>query len=157
MLISLITIMALSAIPNTPAIRTVRQEVSLINDAITAKKMSTEDVTGCLKNSAYFELARVTVDGKNVIRKIEFKSGTSDHLSNAAYYFNAKGKNRFNFVYLGAVNGTELERRLYFAEDGKALHEDRKLIKGEGYPGGLPSEYIPNAKDFLAKICSPDG
>jgi hypothetical protein len=153
-MMSWLTILALSAVPNTPAIRAVRADVQDINSAIKEKRMSTVDATACLVNSEYFELAQVTMDEKKVIRKLAFKGGTSDHLSEAEYYFNAKGKNRFNFVYLGAVNDTRLEVRAYFSSTGQLIHEDRKLLTGEGYPAGLPSAHISDAKLWLKKFCS---
>lgn len=73
-------------------------------------------------------------DGKGVIRKYTTSAGSDDSARALSYYYDQGGALRFIFMKAGAVNGTEIEHRIYFGINGSRLWEDQKHLKGPGYP-----------------------
>lgn len=101
----------------------------------------------------------VFINTKDVVRKYIVEAGSDDSAATWNYYYDDNEKLRFIFMTAGAVNGSELEHRVYFDITGNRIFEDHKYTKGPGYtfPKILPeNEVIKNPKQaFEAKNKCP--
>lgn len=68
-----------------------------------------------------------------VPRLYEHQAGSDDSAITWAFYYDSQARLRFVFITGGAVNGTSIEHRMWFAEDGRRLKEEHKLVNGPGY------------------------
>lgn len=134
-----------------PKIKEIRKIFQTINDSNLIKIKSKKcEFDGGVRSFT----ATLYIDSDYRIRKYIFKGGSDDSVINNEYYYSVTGKNRFTFRRLGAINGTRLEQRIYFSEEGQKLYEDYRLLAGPGYPFGSEDKYIPDPeRDFLT-FCS---
>ena len=82
------------------------------------------------------------------------EAGSDDSALRYQYYYDDLGKLRFVMISGGAVNGSELEHKIYFSSDGKRIWETHRYLKGPGYsfPEIWPEEEIVfNPKDEFEK------
>ena len=77
-------------------------------------------------------------DRAGVVRLFTREGGGEDSAIQEAYYYDDAGRLRFAYVHLGAVNGTEEERRLYFSPQGQRVRELRRRLRGPGYTFPVP-------------------
>lgn len=70
------------------------------------------------------------------------------------YYYDERGRLRFGFETLVAVNGTEQETRQYIDTTGAQLYKDVRLLKGPGYPGDFEADVTDPTAAFHA-LCGP--
>lgn len=76
---------------------------------------------------------RIHRDSTGMIRRLQWSGGTDDHAESHRYFYDARGKLRFAFFTLGAVNGTQYEERVYFGTSGEVVRRLPRLVKGPGY------------------------
>jgi hypothetical protein len=68
-----------------------------------------------------------------------YEGGSDDSRMNHELYYANRGQLRFAFITAGAVNATQIEHRVYFAEDGRKIWEIQKQLEGPGYT--FPTEW----------------
>ncbi len=109
----------------------------------------------------YEDTARTLYLDKNGKGRLyAYEGGSGDSMVRTELYYSESGVRRFAFIKAGAVNGTELQHRVYFSESGEKIWEIQKLIKGPGYT--FPHEWQEERlhrdpiKAFNKKIPCPD-
>ena len=103
----------------------------------------------------YETYRRMAVDRKGVVRRYEMQGGTEDHLLTYRHYYDEAGRIRFVYIIGGAANGTRIQHRIYFDENGHRIWEAHKNVEGQGYPGfsNFPDDELSISKpteDFAA-------
>jgi hypothetical protein len=106
-------------------------------------------------------LRAMAVDAEGRVGRYEREAGSEDSSLQWKHYYDEGGRLRFVFITGGAVNGSELEHRIYFDEAGKRIWEDQKYTKGPGYtfPTVWPEEELQRvdpAKAFAAASPCPE-
>lgn len=116
--------------PKIKAIRAVVQAVkaSLGRKAFTVKRRAFEYC------EPYEDTARtIATDTKGLVRFYQNEGGSDDSALKLEHYYDERGRLRFVFITGGAANGSRLEHRIYFDEDGKRIWEDHVYKTGPGY------------------------
>ena len=131
-----------------PKIRTVRSLVESINAGLKKGtfKISVRKFQYC--ESYEDTLRKLAVDSKGVARLYQNEAGSDDSALTWQHYYDESGRLRFVFISGGAANGSQLEHRIYFDENGKRLWEEHKYLEGPGYT--FP-EVWPEGKNDLAR------
>jgi hypothetical protein len=75
----------------------------------------------------------IATDAKGRARFYETEGGSEDSSLKMEHYYDERGRLRFVFITGGAVNGSQLEHRIYFDETGKRIWEKQTYTKGPGY------------------------
>lgn len=88
----------------------------------------------------------IATDARGRIRYYEKQAGSEDSALKWEHYYDEAGRLRFVFITGGAVNGSELEHRIYFDEGGKRIWEEQKYTKGTGYT--FPAVWPDNQLHF---------
>jgi hypothetical protein len=106
-------------------------------------------------------LRRIAIDDKGIARSYVKEGGSDDSALKWEHYYDSAGRLRFVFITGGAVNGSELEHRIYFDEGGHRIREEQKYVKGPGYtfPEKWPDEQLQSAnarKAFAASSSCPE-
>jgi hypothetical protein len=102
----------------------------------------------------YEDTARmIAADSKGMVRFYQNEGGSDDSSLKWEHYYDEQGRLRFVFITGGAVNGSQLEHRIYFDETGKRIWEDQTYKKGPGYtfPEVWPDEQL-QIRDAAAKF-----
>jgi len=73
------------------------------------------------------------LSNENKVIKYYEEAGSDDSAIATSYYYDSAGSLRFVFITGGAVNGTSIEHRIYFNENGDNIWEIQRLIEGPGY------------------------
>jgi hypothetical protein len=142
-------------------IKEIRKLVNSVNLGMTKGifKTSQKRFEDC--EGGYEVYRRITVDAKGVVRRYEMQGGSEDHLLTFQHYYDESGRISFVYIIGGAVNGTRIQHRIYFDENGKRIFESHKNVTGPGYPGF--SDYPDNelsisrpAEDFAAASQCPE-
>ena len=63
------------------------------------------------------------LDARGVVRSYHFSGGSDDFAAQRALYYDRDGKLRFVMVKAGAVNGTNIEHRIYLSAAGERVWE----------------------------------
>jgi hypothetical protein len=78
-------------------------------------------------------LRTLAVDAGGRVRYYERQAGSDDSALKWEHYYDEAGRLRFVFITGGAANGSKLEHRVYFDENGKRIWEEHKYTTGPGY------------------------
>lgn len=144
-----------------PKIRSVRTIVAAVDAGVARKtlKVSSRKFEYC---EPYEDtLRRKAVDARGLVRMYEKQGGSDDSSLTTKHYYDEAGRLRFVFIIGGAVNGSQLEQRIYFDQDGQRIWEEHKYVKGPGYtfPEVWPDDQL-QLKDpagaYAAKSPCPD-
>jgi hypothetical protein len=135
-----------------PTVKTIRALYAEINNAQKAGKFKKE-VQKCELYGGSVVMEGELYSGHNsVVRKYVVDGGSEDSRARAEYYYSERGIPRFTYRFRGAYNGTQVEERIYFDENGKHLYTNRKE-KGPGYnPSGLTDSVVDPRSDY-AGLC----
>ncbi len=97
----------------------------------------------------------IATDSRGRARFYQNAGGSDDSSLKWEHYYDEAGHLRFVFITGGAVNGSELEHRIYFDEAGKRIWEEQTYKKGPGYtfPEVWPDDQLQIA-DAAAKFSS---
>jgi hypothetical protein len=91
-------------------------------------------------------------DSANVVRGLIWRGGTDDQAVEMRYYYDPAGRLRFALARRGAVNGTEQEERVYYAESGAVVRRRVHTTHGPGYPfSELPA--LQRSADLVRELC----
>jgi hypothetical protein len=138
-----------------PKIKQVRAIVQSVNAGMSRKSLMVRKraFEYC---EPYEDTARtIATDAKGRVRFYVNEGGSDDSSLKWEHYYDEMGRLRFVFITGGAVNGSQLEHRIYFDENGKRLWEDHTYKKGPGYtfPEVWPDEQL-QIKNPAAKFSS---
>lgn len=127
-----------------PKIKAVRAVYQTVKSGLSRKslKVRTRRFDYC---EPYEDGTRViATDASGRVRYYEKQAGSDDSALKWEHYYDEAGRLRFVLITGGAANGSQLEHRIYFGEDGKRLHEEHKYTKGPGYtfPAVWPNEQL---------------
>lgn len=87
----------------------------------------------------YEDGTRTLYSTRNGIPRLyERQAGSDDSSVTWMHYYDGTGKLRFVLIAAGAVNGTHLEHRIWFSEEGRRVKEQARLIAGPGYTFANP-------------------
>lgn len=75
----------------------------------------------------------IATDARGRTRFYQNAGGSDDSSLKWEHYYDEAGRLRFVFITGGAVNGSQLEHRIYFDEAGKRIWEEQTYKKGPGY------------------------
>jgi hypothetical protein len=138
---------------NRRDIKTIRKIYREIETSIeNGETKKTQAPEHCFREQSALTEAYLVTDNDNVIRKLFVAYGTEDSLGWMAYYYDADGAHRFTFQSVGAVNGTQQERRIYFDKTGDEIHSDNRILAGPGYPTEI-KRYVPQPEAYLKSLC----
>ena len=70
----------------------------------------------------------IYVDNLGTVRKYVESAGSDDSALTSNYYYDHAGRLRFVFITGGAVNGSQLEHRIYFDTRGKRIWEIQQYL-----------------------------
>jgi hypothetical protein len=103
----------------------------------------------------------IATDSRGRTRFYQNAGGSDDSSLKWEHYYDEAGRLRFVFITGGAVNGSELEHRIYFDEAGKRIWEEHTYKKGPGYtfPEVWPDEQLQisdAATKFSSKSSCPE-
>lgn len=127
-----------------PKIKAVRHLVQLVNAGLRKAAFNTSK-----REFEYCEpyedtLRRISIDSRGVVRRYQKQAGSDDSSLTWEHYYDDSGRLRFVFISGGAVNGAQLEHRIYFDESGQRIWEGHKYVKGPEYsfPKVWPDEQL---------------
>jgi hypothetical protein len=138
--------------PKIKAIRAIVQSVKngMSRKSLTVRKRAFEYC------EPYEDTERmIAADSRGRTRFYKNAGGSDDSSLKWEHYYDEAGRLRFVFITGGAVNGSELEHRIYFDEAGKRIWEEQTYKKGPGYtfPEVWPDNQLQMA-DAAAKFSS---
>lgn len=125
---------------NHPKIKEIRGIYNVIQNSITTNEFKSETKEIKLETPKFKAITKFS-DSNNIIRKYIKQGGSEDSAHSVSYYFSTSKKLRFVLLSVRATNGTNLEYRLYYDEQGNKIWENKSLIKGPGYPV-KPDDFI---------------
>jgi hypothetical protein len=116
-----------------PKIKEVRAIVQAVNTGRSKKAFTTK--------KRVFEYCEPGEDVERVIAtdasgRVRFylsDAGSEDSALKTEHFYDEAGRLRFVFISGGAVNGSNLEHRIYFDAAGKRIWEEQKYTAGPGY------------------------
>lgn len=96
-------------------------------------------------------------DDKKVARIYVHSGGSDDSSLTFESHYDENGKLRFVFIMGGAVNGSQLEHRIYYRANGERFWQIQKYTKGEGYtfPTDWPEDEITKDPEAALKAKHP--
>jgi len=117
---------------NSIAIREIRDIYNNIESEIRSEILikSRKELTPVENHGLYVKTIYQDHEGK--VRKYIEAAGSDDSALNIEYYYDLSNRMRFIFITGGAVNGTYIEHRVYFDNNGNKIWEIQKM-EGEGY------------------------
>ena len=97
----------------------------------------------------------IATDSRGRARFYQNEGGSEDSSLKREQYYDEAGRLRFVLITGGAVNGSQLEHRIYFDETGKRIWEAQTYTKGPGYtfPEVWPDEEL-QITDAVGKFSS---
>jgi hypothetical protein len=138
-----------------PKIKAIRAIVQSVKNGMSRKSLTVKQrvFEYC---EPYADTERmIATDARGHARFYKNAGGSDDSSLKWEHYYDEAGRLRFVFITGGAVNGTELEHRIYFDEAGKRIWEEQTYKKGPGYtfPAVWPNEQL-QVTDAAAKFSS---
>jgi hypothetical protein len=116
-----------------PKIKQVRAVVQAVNAGL-SRKTFTVRKRAFEYCEPYADAARtLATDSRGRARFYKNEGGSDDSALKWEHYYDDAGHLRFVLITGGAVNGSELEHRIYFDETGKRIWEEQTYKKGPGY------------------------
>ena len=151
------TLAAQGAVPRVrvdtaAALRAARATYQEVQRAIAERRLIRRDsAVTCADEGADMTLV-IHRDSSGAVRHFEWSGGSEDHAVRNQYFYDASGRQRFAFVTLGAVNGTEYEERVYFGPRGEVVRRLKRLVKGPGFPVS-DEQGIPDPRAWVLTAC----
>ncbi|MDT4895770.1 MAG: hypothetical protein QOH25_847 [Acidobacteriota bacterium] len=127
-----------------PKIKAIRAIVQSVKTGMSRKSLTTKKRTFEYCEPGEDTLRMIATDASGRARFYQNEGGSEDSSLKLEHYYDERGRLRFVFITGGAVNGSQLEHRIYFDETGKRIWEERTFKKGPGYtfPEVWPDEEL---------------
>jgi hypothetical protein len=116
-----------------PKIKAIRSLVQSVKAGMTRKTLTTRKRTFEYCEPYADTVRLLATDSKGRARFYQTEGGSEDSSLKFEHYYDERGRLRFVLITGGAVNGSELEHRIYFDETGKRIWEEQAYKKGPGY------------------------
>jgi hypothetical protein len=116
-----------------PKIKVIRSLVQAIKTGMVKKSLTTRKRAFEYCEPGEATLRVMATDARGRVRFYQTEGGSEDSSLKFEHYYDEAGRLRFVFITGGAVNGSELEHRIYFDEAGKRIWEEQAYKKGPGY------------------------
>jgi hypothetical protein len=138
-----------------PKIKAIRAIVQAVKTGMTRKSFTTRKRTFEYCEPGEDTLRILAIDSRSRARFYKTEGGSEDSSLKFEHYYDERGRLRFVFITGGAVNGSQMEHRIYFDETGKRIWEEQTLKKGPGYtwPEVWPDDQL-QINDPAAKFTS---
>jgi len=138
-----------------PKIKAIRTIVQSVKTGMTRKSFVIRKRTFEYCEPGEDTLRMLALDSRSRARFYQAEGGSDDSSLKFEHYYDDSGRLRFVFITGGAVNGSELEHRIYFDETGKRIWEEQTFKKGPGYtwPEVWPDDQL-QINDPAAKFTS---
>lgn len=138
-----------------PKIKQVRAIVQAVNDAMTKKSLTIKRRAFEYCEPGEDTTRTIATDSSGHVRYYLNEAGSEDSSLKWQHYYDEAGRLRFVFITGGAVNGSKLNHRIYFDENGKRIWEEHSYTEGPGYtfPQFWPDEQL-QINDPAAKFSS---
>jgi hypothetical protein len=138
-----------------PKIKAIRAIVQSVKTGMAGKTLTTKKRTFEYCEPGEDTMRMLATDASGHARFYQTEGGSEDSSLKFEQYYDEAGRLRFVFITAGAVNGSELEHRIYFDETGKRIWEEQTLKKGPGYtwPEVWPDEQL-QINDATGKFAS---
>ena len=118
---------------NHPKIKEIRELCNEIEGNIKIKNLVEHKRDLKREETHGITFKAIYLDKLNIARKYVERSGSEDSALTFSYYYDPKRVLRFVFIEGGAVNGSQMEHRIYFGASGERIWEIQKYQKGPGY------------------------
>lgn len=127
-----------------PKIKAIRAIVQSIKTGMNRKSLTTKKRVFEYCEPGADTVRLIATDSGGRARFYQNEGGSEDSSRKLEHYYDTDGRLRFVFITGGAVNGTQLEHRIYFDETGKRIWEEQTFKKGPGYtfPQVWPDEEL---------------
>ena len=116
-----------------PKIKAIRAIVQSVKTGMSRKSLTTKKRVFEYCEPGEDTLRMIATDKRGRARFYQNEGGSEDSSLKREHYYDETGRLRFVFITGGAVNGSELEHRIYFDEAGKRIWEEQTYKKGPGY------------------------
>jgi hypothetical protein len=116
--------------PKIKAIRDIFQSVKI---GISRKTLATKKRSFEYCEPGEDTMRMIATNSQGRVRFYQNEGGSEDSSLKFEQYYDEAGRLRFVLITAGAVNGSELEHRIYFDGTGKRIWEEQTLKKGPGY------------------------
>jgi hypothetical protein len=116
-----------------PKIKAIRAIVQSVKTGMSGKRLITKKRTFEYCEPGEDTVRMIATDSSGRARFYQNEGGSEDSSLKLEHYYDDAGRLRFVFITGGAVNGSELEHRIYFDETGKRIWEEHAYKKGPGY------------------------
>lgn len=116
-----------------PKIKAIRAIVQSIKSGMSRKSLTTKRRAFDYCEPGADTARMIATDAQGRARFYQTEGGSEDSSLKVEQYYDETGRLRFVFITGGAVNGTQLEHRIYFDETGKRIWEEQTFTKGPGY------------------------
>ncbi|NJO17630.1 MAG: hypothetical protein HC877_18405 [Thioploca sp.] len=113
---------------NHPKIQEIRNIYNQIESRITNNTLVKSEKSLASEEPAVPTSKTIYVDNLGTVRKYIEAAGSEDSALTSNYYYDHAGRLRFVFITGGAVNGSQLEHRIYFDTRGKRIWEIQKYL-----------------------------
>jgi hypothetical protein len=127
-----------------PKIKAIRAIVQSVKRGMSGKGLTTKKRTFEYCEPGEDTVRMIATDSSGRARFYQNEGGSEDSSLKLEHYYDEAGRLRFVFITGGAVNGSQLEHRIYFDETGKRIWEEQTYKKGPGYtfPKVWPDEEL---------------
>jgi len=137
------------------AVLAARRTYQAVERGITDGTVVARDTTiACVPDPEAGDATEFTVyrDRAGLIRRLTRREGTDHWGRTTSYYYDSAGALRFAFARMGAVNGTDEEERVYYADGGRVVRRRVRQRSGPGYPLP-PTEAVASPAVWLRRFC----
>jgi hypothetical protein len=120
------------------------------------RRYASSDADGCTPSG---EQRTLYPDAAGTVRKYVVEPDSQDSALVIRHYYDRQRRLRFVFITGGAVNGSRLEHRIYFDDNGARIREDHTYTAGPGYtfPSIWPAEELAqNPRRAYERACPAD-
>jgi len=139
-----------------PSIRAIRGLAAATDAAIKDGELRAQTDSAECHGGEESVTAHLFTDSSGHVRKYVLTGGSEDSAGEVWYYYDLRGRLRFTFESLRAVDGTARETRVYFDSAGVQLYKDVRLLKGPGHPGGFDLVLTDPVADFHSLCGAPN-
>jgi hypothetical protein len=103
-------------------------EAQIVNGVLISNGMEQE-----YENPDTDVFREVFADINGTVRKLVRSAGSEDSAVTFSFYYDSEGILRFAYILGGAVNGTQIQHRIFFDSSGARIWEIQELTEGPGY------------------------
>ncbi len=104
-----------------------------VDGTIARRGLSQRDSSAICPQSGLEARATLYSDGRGRVRRLETQAGSDDHGEAISAYFDTLGHATLMIARRGAVNGAQMEERMYFDASGREVRRTERRDAGPSY------------------------